>query len=228
MGSHPFDDSSAGLGRDGGPIVQALVHMRRGKTSLRWHARPPPRSDKMVTRSVRVMGTWPFLFLRNQRAPPEPTFTIIYRHSSPPPPPRRPTSNRVEYMIVIPPPDPPPTTHVSIISAPFPKTPIRQHGRRVDFRDTTRISAFSHPPYQPITSTRTAVELPVVLVHYILYSSITYLTSSPFSCRLFSRGIGGTFPTHALMRDPPTLTVHEPQSPLCDVVDGSSIAGGGE
>ncbi len=108
MGSHPFDDSSAGLGRDGGPIVQALVHMRRGKTSLRWHARPPPRSDKMVTRSVRVMGTWPFLFLRNQRAPPEPTFTIIYRHSSPPPPPRRPTSNRVEYMIVIPPPDPPP------------------------------------------------------------------------------------------------------------------------
>ena len=26
--------------------------------------------------------------------------------------------------------------------------------------------------------------------------------------------MGGTFPTQALMRDPPTLTVHEPQSPL--------------
>jgi len=39
-------------------------------------------------------------------------------------------------------------------------------------------------------------------------------TSSPFSCKLFNLGIGGTFPTHALMRDPPTDTVQDPQSPL--------------
>ena len=51
--------------------------------------------------------------------------------------------------------------------------------------------------------------------HRSYYSrSSVYLTSNPFSCRLFSRGIGGTLPTHALMRDPPTLTVHDPQSPL--------------
>jgi hypothetical protein len=39
-------------------------------------------------------------------------------------------------------------------------------------------------------------------------------TSNPFSCKLFNLGIGGTFPTHALMRVPPTETVHDPQSPL--------------
>ena len=40
------------------------------------------------------------------------------------------------------------------------------------------------------------------------------LISSPFSCKLFNLGIGGTFPTQALIREPPTETVHDPQSPL--------------
>lgn len=47
-----------------------------------------------------------------------------------------------------------------------------------------------------------------------LIDMIYPFTSSPFSCKLFNLGIGGTFPTHALMRDPPTDTVQDPQSPL--------------
>jgi len=45
-------------------------------------------------------------------------------------------------------------------------------------------------------------------------------TSSPFSCKLFNLGMGGTFPTHALIRDPPTVTVHEPQSPFLQLYFG--------
>ncbi len=41
-----------------------------------------------------------------------------------------------------------------------------------------------------------------------------YLISSPFSCKLLSLGSGGTFPTQALIRVPPTDMVHAPQSPL--------------
>ena len=41
-----------------------------------------------------------------------------------------------------------------------------------------------------------------------------YLISSPFSCRDFSLGSGGTLPTQALMRWPPTDKVQDPQSPL--------------
>jgi len=32
--------------------------------------------------------------------------------------------------------------------------------------------------------------------------------------------MGGTFPTHALIRDPPTVTVHEPQSPFLQLYFG--------
>ena len=112
--------------------------------------------------------------------------------------------------IVIPtsaPPTPPPPT--SIIATRFPNANIttwltlflRRHPN-VRFPSS---SPYQHPHPHTVGT--------CVLIRYIF---VIYLTSSPFSCRLFSRGIGGTFPTHALMRDPPTLTVHEPQSPLGD------------
>jgi hypothetical protein len=40
------------------------------------------------------------------------------------------------------------------------------------------------------------------------------LISKPFSIKLFSFGSGGTFPTHALIRCPPTDMVHDAHSPL--------------
>lgn len=48
--------------------------------------------------------------------------------------------------------------------------------------------------------------------HQISFQS--YLISRPFSCKDFSLGSGGTFPTQALRRCPPTEIVQEPQSPL--------------
>ncbi|EJK63333.1 hypothetical protein THAOC_16012 [Thalassiosira oceanica] len=50
----------------------------------------------------------------------------------------------------------------------------------------------------------------------------TYFTRRPFSCKLLSLGGGGTLPTQALMRDPPTVKVHEPQSPLSSSLTGDS------
>ena len=41
-----------------------------------------------------------------------------------------------------------------------------------------------------------------------------YLIASPFSFKLFKVGSAGTFPTHTLTLDPPTVIVQLPQSPL--------------
>lgn len=40
------------------------------------------------------------------------------------------------------------------------------------------------------------------------------MIASPFSCRLLSLGSSGTFPIQGLTRVPPTVKVHDPQSPL--------------
>jgi len=51
-----------------------------------------------------------------------------------------------------------------------------------------------------------------------------YLTTRPFSCKLFNLGSGGTLPTHAFTRVPPTLIVQEPQSPFLQLYFGLNPA----
>merc|ERR1719261_1314638 len=60
------------------------------------------------------------------------------------------------------------------------------------------------------------------VVKGILFVSrlVVYRTSSPFSCKDFNLGSGGTFPTQALMRCPPTLSVQLLQSPFLQLYRG--------
>jgi hypothetical protein len=62
------------------------------------------------------------------------------------------------------------------------------------------------------------------IIVYVKHS--IYLISNPFSCKLLSFGSGGTFPTHALIRCPPTEIVQEAHSPLLWVFWGVYGFGG--
>ena len=54
------------------------------------------------------------------------------------------------------------------------------------------------------------------------YLALSTVTANPFSIKDFSRGAGGTFPTHALILTPPTVVVHVPHSPY-EMINGKLV-----